>query len=183
MAFIEKSYDLDNLSLSITIGADKDGNGGKELEFNLADLSDEIRQNLLCHGASQKLGDSAAGVKGRLKDSLGREPSDEELATGVIEAINGVWKQLSEGDWRASRGEGEAKPRVGEVALAIARLRNMEVDEVQKLVAATDKEKVKQWRAHPQIQAEIAKIRAEKAAAKLAKAMESGESFDPFAAQ
>lgn len=176
MAFIEKSYDLDNLSLTITVG----GEGGTELDFPLNELSEEIKQNLLCHGASQKLGDSAASVKKRLADSLGRDPSEDELKAGVIEAINAVWGQLSAGDWRASRGEGEAKPRVGEVALAIARLRGMEVEEVQKLVAATEKEKVAAWRKHPQIQAEIAKIRAEKAAAKLSKLAAEG-GFDPFA--
>ena len=179
MAFIEKSYDLDNLTLSIQIG----GENGKELEFALSELSDEIRQNLLCHGASQKLGDAAASVKKRLSDSLGREPSDAELTDAVAEAINSVWTQLSAGDWRAARGEGEAKPRVGEVALAIARLRGMDVEEVQKLVAATEKEKVAAWRKHPQIQAEIAKIRQERAQARLDKALadSKGEAFDPFA--
>lgn len=174
MAFIEKSYDLDNMALTIAIG-------GEEKDYDLNSLSDEIKSNLLCHGASQKLGDAAASVKKRLTESLGREPSDDELKAAVREAIDAVWGQLTAGDWRASRGEGEAKPRVGEVALAIARLRGMEVDEVQKLVAAADKEKVKSWRAHPQIQAEIAKIRQEKAEARLAKALEKGEAFDPFA--
>lgn len=174
MAFIEKSYDLDAMSLSISIG----GESGKELEFATSDLSDEIKANLLMHGLSQKLGDSAASVKAKLKDGLGREPTDEELISAVVEAINGSWKNLENGDWKASRGEGEAKPRIGEVALAIARLRSMDVEEVQRLVAATDKEKVKQWRKHPQIQAEIAKIRQERAAERLAKA---GDSFDPFA--
>jgi hypothetical protein len=176
MAFIEKSYDLDNMSLSITVG----GEGGQELEYDLSSLSEEIKQNLLCHGASQKIGDAAASVKKRLTDSLGRDPSEDELKAGVVEAMNAVWAQLASGEWRAARGEGEAKPRVGEVAQAIARLRGMDVEEVAKLVAATDKEKVKAWRAHPQIQAEIAKIRAERAATKLAKLAESG-SFDPFA--
>jgi hypothetical protein len=174
MAFVEKSYDLDAMSLSIAVG----GEAGKELEFATSDLSDEIKANLLMHGLSQKLGDSAASIKAKLKEALSRDPSDEELISAVVDAINSTWKQLESGEWRASRGEGEAKPRIGEVALAIARLRNMDVEEVQRLVAATDKEKVKQWRKHPQIQAEIAKIRQERAAERLAKA---GDSFDPFA--
>lgn len=174
MAFIEKSYDLDNLSLTISVGGD-------DQDYDLSSLSEEIKQNLLCHGASQKLGDAAASVKKRLSDSLGRDPSDDELKAAVRESIDAVWKQLLDGEWRASRGEGEAKPRIGEVATAIARLRGMDVEEVQKLVAATDKEKVKAWRAHPQIQAEIAKIRQEKAEARLAKAMEKEGAFDPFA--
>jgi hypothetical protein len=176
MAFLEKSYDLDNMTLAFTVG----GEGGAELEFSLSELAKEMFDQLACHGASQKLGDSIASLKTKLEKSLGREPSEEEMKSSALETINAVWEQLKSGDWRATRGEGEAKPRVGEVAQAIARLRNMDLEEVVKLVAATDKEKVKAWRAHPQIQAEIAKIRAERAAERLQKAA-VGADFNPFA--
>lgn len=181
MAFIEKSYDLDALSLSISVGGE---DSPTELEFSTAELSDEIKQNLLMHGLSQKLGDSAASVKAKLTKELGREPNADEHRAAVIEAINGVWAQLENGDWRAARGEGEAKPRIGEVALAIARLRNMDVAEVQTLLAATDKEKIKTWRKHPQVQGEIAKIRAERAAERLQRALaaqDANAEFNPFA--
>lgn len=177
MAFIEKSYDLDQITLSIAIGSE---DNTTDLEFNPNDLSEEMRTNLMLHGLSQKLGDATASVKKRLTDTLKRDPTEDEHKAAAIEAINAVWKQLESGDWRAARGEGEAKPRIGEVALAIARLRNMEVEEVARLVAATDKDKIKQWRKHPQIQAEITKIRAERAQERLSKTA-SASNFDPFA--
>ena len=177
MAFIEKSYDVDELSLSITIG-------GEEKDYDLNQLSAEMRNNLTCHGASQKLGDATASVKKSLAEKLGREPTDDELRSAAREAVDSVWSQLLNGDWRAARGEGEAKPRVGEVALAIARLQSISVEEAQALVAQVDKEKLAKWRAHPQMKLAIAQIRQEKAEARLkAELAKAGqvEAFNPNA--
>lgn len=56
----------------------------EQLDFNSAKLNDQIKFNLMLHGLSQKIGDSAAGKK---------EP--EEMS----KAMTHVWNGLEKGDW------------------------------------------------------------------------------------
>lgn len=56
---------------------------GTVLKFDVATLPDAIQTNLKYHGASQKLGDAAAGREGQ----------------EAINAINKVWEGLAKGDW------------------------------------------------------------------------------------
>lgn len=56
---------------------------GAVLKFDVATLPDAIQTNLKYHGASQKLGDAAAGREGQ----------------EAIDAINKVWEGLAKGDW------------------------------------------------------------------------------------
>lgn len=180
MAFIDKEYDVDAKSSTITIG-------GETQEFDTSELPEDIRTTLMLHGLNQKLGDACASIKGAIAKALGKETkdvSDDEVKPKAIEAVKEVWAQLLRGDWRAAKGEGEAKPRIGEVALAIARLQSIPVDQAQTLVASVDKEKLAKWRAHPQMKLAIAQIRQEKAQAKLAAEMAKAgqvEAFNPNA--
>ena len=176
MAFIEKEYDVDQKSSSIAVGGDVQ-------EFDTAELPEDIRTTLMLHGLNQKLGDACASIKGAIAKATGRETKDvpdEEVKPKAIEALKELWAQLVGGDWRVAKGEGEAKPRVGEVAQAISRLQNISIDQAQSLVAGVDKEKLAKWRAHPQMKLAIAQIRQEKAAAKLAAEMAKAGNVTEF---
>jgi hypothetical protein len=176
MAFIEKEYDVDAKSTTIAVGGDA-------LEFDTAELGDEMRTTLMLHGLNQKMGDACASIKGAIAKATGRETkevTDDEVKPKAIAALRELWAQLVSGDWRAAKGEGEAKPRVGEVAQAIARLQSIPVEQAQALVAQVDKEKLAKWRAHPQMKLAIAQIRQEKAAAKLAAEMAKAEAVAEF---
>lgn len=167
MAFIEKEYDLDNKTLTVTVG-------GEALEFDSNELSPAMQLQFMLHGMSQKLGDTCAGIKGAIAKALGKETkdiSDDEVKPKALSALAELWAQVKNDEWRAARGEGEAKPRVGEVAQAIARLQNIPVEQAQALVSQVSKEKLATWRAHPQMKLAIAQIRQERAAAKLAAEM------------
>lgn len=167
MAFIEKEYDIDAKTVTITIG-------GEAQEFDTSELSEDIKVTLMLYGLNQKLGDACAVLKSIIAKASGRETRDvpdAEVKPKAIETVQELWAQLKRGEWRAARGEGEAKPRIGEVALAISRLQGIPVEEAQRLVSSVDKEKLAKWRAHPQMKLAIAQIRQERAQAKLAAEM------------
>src|SRR5688572_20158883 len=69
----------------------KFGNG-TVLEFDTNKVNDETKLDLRCHGASQKIGDSFAGVKGNYAEGIAN-------AQGVID-------QLYAGEWTADREGG-----------------------------------------------------------------------------
>ncbi len=148
--FAKKEYDLDTKVVSIEFG------NGKVLELDCNDLSDEMKVQLMLHGAAQKVGDSYAGAKGNFNVGI-------ESAQGVID-------QLKAGEWRGAGDE--ARPRLAELAAAIARIRGLDKDEagMAKVTAAVEKaddNQRKAWRSNPQVKAMIAQQRAEKAAAAL----------------
>lgn len=153
--FAEKDYDPETGVASFDFG------NGKSLRVDVSELNEEIRTRLMFHGLLQKVGDSYAGAKGDYAKAL-------ESAQSVID-------QLKSGEWRAARGEGGTGPRLGELAEALARIKGVTVEEARAAVdaaAALDgteeqkaagAEKLKAWRAHPQIKAAIAQNRAVKA--------------------
>lgn len=155
--FAEKDFDLDTGEVIFSFG------NGTELKLDVNSLSPEIQKRLMFHGTLQKIGDSYAGAKGDFSKAI-------ESARSVIE-------QLQSGEWRAARGEGEGRPRLGELSEAIARVKGVSVEEATTAVTAAaaldgdeaaraaGAEKLKAWRAHPKIKAAIAAIRAEKAQA------------------
>jgi len=147
--FAEKEYDVETMQGSITFG------DGTSMDFEVNKLAPEIQKTLALHGLMQKLGDSYAGAKG-------------DFGTAKA-SVQSVWDQLVEGKWRAAKAAGEAKPRTGELAAAIARVTGKDLVEVQSKVAEADDAKRKAWRALPAIAAAIAEIRAEKAKALAAK--------------
>lgn len=136
--------------LSIAFG------NGTVVSVSLDDIPEELHVDLALHGLSQKLGDSYAGAKG-----------DYEFA---IKNVTQVVEQLKSGEWRASRGSGESKPRVGELAAAVARVKGISVDEALKVIDALDDESKKAVRNHAQIKLAISQIRVEKAQEAAAKA-------------
>lgn len=131
----------------------KFGNG-KQLTLDVSSLDQDIQTELMIHGALQKIGDSYAGAAG--------DYAFAEAAAGkVIENLaNGLWKSTREG--------GEAKPRVTELAEAVARIKGMELADAVEVVTALDDDQRKALRGKEKVKAIIAQIRFEKAQKKAA---------------
>jgi len=141
--FCEKEYDLDTGLTSFTFG------NGQVLDLDSNALSPEMQKQLMLHGISQKVGDSFAGAKGNFMDG--------------ISAAKSVIEQLMQGVWRSARGEGEARPRLGELAEAIARIKSVEVAVAMAAVEKATDDQRKAWRSNAKVKATIAAIRAEAA--------------------
>jgi hypothetical protein len=137
----------------------KFGNGTVVM-VNASDLSEDIRNNLMMHGLMQKIGDSYASARG-------------DFTIGVA-AAEKVIQQLMDGQWTASRASGESKPKIGELVTALANLKGLDATVVATAVEKATDDQRKAWRKHPAIAAEIAKIRAEKAAARAKAAVAEG---------
>lgn len=131
------------------------GNGTK-LELDVSTLDETIQIELMLHGALQKIGDSYAGAAGDYDFAIGN-------ARKVID-------NLIAGNWKAAREGGEAKPKTGELAEAIARIKGIEVAQAAELVNGLSDEQRKAVRGKDAVKAEIAKIRFEKAQKKAANA-------------
>jgi hypothetical protein len=140
--------------LSFTFG------DGTVVSLDLAELSDEMQEELMIHGALQKIGDSYSSAGG-------------DYAFGIANAER-VVANLRAGEFNAGRTAGGAQKPSGELVTALATLQNKSVEEVTSaLENATDDQK-KAIRAHPAVKAKIAELRAAKAADALAKAGDTG---------
>ncbi|MFM6926969.1 MAG: hypothetical protein ACKOX6_00805 [Bdellovibrio sp.] len=146
----EKDYDTESGVFSIAFA------DGTQVEVELDSFKQDIVRNLALHGLSQKLGDSYASVKGDVPEAIKR--------------FRTTLEQLQAGEWKKTRAEGEGVGRVTELAEAISRFRSAPLEKAAAAVAKATPEQKKAWQAHPQLKAIIATIRAEKAAAKAAKA-------------
>lgn len=149
--FAEKEYDLDTGLVVITFG------NGKSVEFDSGKVSPEILKQLALHGASQKIGDSYAGVKGNYAEGV-------QSAQDVID-------QLYAGVWKASR-EDDARPRLAELAEAISRIKQVPIEAATAAVEKGTDDQRKAWRSNAKVKAVIAQLRAEKAAKALEEAGE-----------
>jgi hypothetical protein len=122
---------------------------GQALELDVMGLDESIQQELMLHGALQKIGDSYAGAAG-----------DYEFA---ISNAKKVIDNLVSGQWKAAREAGEAKPKTGELAEAIARIKGIELAQAAELVNSLDDDQRKAVRGKDAVKAVIAQIRYEKA--------------------
>lgn len=138
--FCKKSWDESGV-VSFAFG------NGTALQFDTNKVNDETKLDLRCHGASQKIGDSFAGVKGN-------------YAEGVANA-QAVMDQLYAGEWTADR-EGGA-PRLAELAEAIARIKGTDLEKTKAAVEKATDDQRKTWRSNAKVKATIAALRAEKA--------------------
>lgn len=135
---------------------------GTKLEFDLEKVNGETQRRLALHGASQKIGDSFAGVKGDFGQGIGN-------AQKVID-------QLYAGEWEGEREGGG--PRLAELSAAIARIKNVPLEKAAAAVEKASKEQRDGWRSNPQVKAMVAQIRAEKAAAQLQQAQDNKQSTE-----
>jgi len=156
--FCKKEYDVDTGALSFTFG------NGHVIEANMNDFPAEMRTQLGLHGASQKIGDSFAGAKGNFAEGI-------QSAQDVID-------QLKAGVWRSSGGEGESRPRLGELAEAISRIKQVPLDKAMAAVEKASDDQRKTWRSNAKVKAVIAQIRSENAAKALEAAGETELAVD-----
>ena len=121
---------------------------GKSVECDLDKLNESVKFLGLAHGIGQKLGDAASG----------QEPADKfAMASRIVEALYaGEW------DLTGTRDDTEI------VVQAVARVKGIKPEAIVTRLEKWHEEKatakVAEWKSHPKIKAEIAKIRAEKAA-------------------
>jgi len=155
--FCNKEYDMDTGIVEFQFG------NGKTLPLDTNELPEDTQKQLMLHGTSQKVGDSFAGVKG-------------DFAAG-IQAAQDTINQLLAGIWKADR-EGDAKPRLAELAEAIARIKGVDLEKATKAVEAADEKSRKDWRSNLQVKSVIATLRSEKAAKALAEAAEKAPELD-----
>lgn len=120
---------------------------GTVVSLDTNQCNEEVRMLLMLHGASQKIGDSYAGVKGNFVEGINN-------AKAIVQ-------QLLSGEWRAT-GE-ERGPRLAELAEAIARVKGAPVEKAMAAVEAATDEQRAAWRSNPQVKSAIAQNRAEKA--------------------
>lgn len=146
--FCDKS--ADGSTVSFTFG------NGTTLALDVSTLDETIQTELMLHGALQKIGDSYAGAAG-----------DFDFA---ISNAQKVIDNLLAGNWKAAREGGEAKPKTGELAEAIARIKGIEIAQAAELVNGLSDEQRKAVRGKDAVKAVIAQIRYEKATAKAGKA-------------
>lgn len=129
------------------------------VSVDLAELSEEMQQELMIHGALQKIGDSYSSAGG-------------DFAFGIA-AAEKVIENLRNNAWGSTRaGSGESKKSSGELATALASLQGKDVATVVAALESATDEQRKALRAHPAVKAKIAELRAEKAKEALAKAGE-----------
>lgn len=143
-----------------TVLSFKFGNGSV-VTIDLAELSEDMQQNLMVHGALQKIGDSYASAGGDFAFAIAS-------AEKVIDNLrNDLWGSVR-------TGSGEGKKSSGELATALAILQIKDVAEVVAALETATDEQRKAVRSHPAVKAKIAELRAQKAAEALAKAGDAG---------
>lgn len=126
------------------------------------DLPAEIQRRLTVHGLLQKGGDSYAGVKGNVAEAKAN--------------LAAILEQLKSGAWKGERGD--AGPRLGELAEAIARIKSVPVEKAREAVEKATDEQRKDWRSNAKVKSVIATLRAEAAAKALEAAGEQELTVD-----
>jgi hypothetical protein len=132
-----------------------------------ADLSQDIQNQALFHGVSQKLGDSYASA----------EDVEEAVA-----AFDTVYKGLTEGKWttRVAGEGGGGVTMLVEALYDVTKAEGRTLEQCQDLINNMDDAQVEGLKKLPPIVASLAKIRAERAAVAAAKAAKAAESAGPL---
>ena len=133
-----------------------------EVTFDLAKCSDEMKLQLMLHGASQKIGDSYASAKSATAD-LDIDPAEWSREQAAAQVQN-----LYDGDWTV-RGTGTGTG-VTDLAVALAEASGQPLEECVEVLATKDKDEKAALRKHPAIEAILARLRRERAEAKEKKA-------------
>ena len=132
------------------------------LTVDINDIPADIQSRLAMHGLSQKLGDSYAGADAG--EAFGR--------------ANGVASDLKEGNW--STRVAASGPRTTQLAEALAAATGKTIEECAAKLETMDEDAKKGLRSHSQIKAELAKIKARKAAEAAEKAAADSSTDAPL---
>ena len=116
---------------------------GKKFVADLTKYSDGIRQQAMDHGFKQKFGDAASG----------------KTATEKYEMVQRIHAGLLEDQWELT----STPDMSGIVVEAVCRLKKLKEAAVRAAIEKNEG-KLKEWSANASVKAEIAKIRAERAA-------------------
>lgn len=143
MAVKFKTQHVDEQARTVTTTL---GNGLKVVVC-VDDVPEALHDMLMLHGLKQKIGDTTASF------------SKESDFSGAFRAMQTVADNLMNGLWNAKGGSG-----TGDLVQAIANLKRIDVEEAQELIDGLDEEQLKTVQAKPAVKAEIAKIKAERAA-------------------
>lgn len=127
-------------------------------EINVADLSEEIKTQLILHGISQKVGDSYAGAKSAVAelDITADEWSRAQAADTIQQLIDGKWAV------RASGGGA----RVTDLARALAEVAGAPVEDMVAKIDEATKEEKAALRKHPKVALVLSRFKQERAEAK-----------------
>ena len=128
--------------------------GGKPIVASLAKIPKEVQQHLMVHGLAQKIGDAITSAQAEAKES-GADMAGAGNSTAVAEIdklVRGVWAE------RTSTG--------GILVLALSRIMKKTEDEVRAALAKKSEAEIEKYEADSRVKAQIATIRAERAAAK-----------------
>lgn len=126
---------------------------GSNITMDAAQLSDEIRQQLMMHGLKQKLVDAAA---------ISRNPDTGRSATveDKFAAVDEIAQRLRAGEW-SKRREGSGEASGGLLFRALCELYpNKTPETLREFIAGKSKEEQAALRATPKIAAIIDRIRA-----------------------
>ena len=121
---------------------------GLRVEVEVGGLSDEIRERLMYHGLSQKLGDSAAGF------------SKDRDFSGAFAAIQSTADNLIAGVWASRASSG-----ISDLVAAIADIHGVSVEVAQAAVDKMTEDQVSAVRKHPAVKKAIADMQAARLAA------------------
>ena len=127
------------------------GNGTR-LSLDVSTLEADIQNELLLHGALQKIGDSYAGAGG-----------DYDFA---VESATRIIQNLQDGNWKTQREGGPNAPRLSELAEAVAKIKGYALEQATEIVTNLSEDQRKLLRGKDTVKAAIAQLRYEKAQAK-----------------
>jgi len=132
-------------------------------------ITDATREQLMIHGALQKIGDSYSGA--------GSEPDPEAYAK---QRVADLIAQLHANNWTASGGGGT---KYSLLVQAYARATGCTDEEAAEVVGALDEKEQKELRGKGKIKTALAELQLERAAARLeaAKKAEAEEAAKPAA--
>lgn len=134
-----------------------DFDGDRELTCSILDLPDEMIQRLALHGLSQKVGDSYA--------------ANEGMADAHSKA-EAVWDSLKANQWNAGRTGGG-----GDLTEALMNVTGQDRETVSTKLAGMGADEKKAIRKNAQVAAELARIKAERAAQRAASSGDSVEAL------
>jgi hypothetical protein len=143
-------------------GIDFEFSDGNLLECLVSKIPQTVRDHLVLHGLSQKVGDAYAGMY-----------TVEEC----IEAATAMYERLVKGEWTAARQAGEGKG-VSQLLEAVMQVTGKPKEVVQAMLDSKTDEEKKGIRNNVKVAAAILQIQAAKAAAKAAKAAEAAGADD-----